>query len=147
MSQDGAAGRRKERHQFQDRKAGFSVLVAGRRKSLSILGRVTDPQPSAVGDFEGSALQELGGRNELLSLLISAMESLGQQSGGQFFASLTVCAAAAIHIALAVKGKKSLHVANDFATGSVALEHLPYPTPEGASQSENALAAMITGGG
>jgi len=38
-------------------------------------------------------------------------------------------------------------VANDFATGSVALEHLPDLALEGASQSENALAAMITGRG
>src|SRR5438034_2985229 len=123
------------------------LLVGGRRKSLSILGGVTDPQPRAIGDFEGSALQEFGGRSELFSFFINAMKSLDQQGGGQLLASLTVSTGAFIHVALAVQGKKGLHVANDFATGSVALEHLPDPAPEGASPSENALAAMITGRG
>jgi len=45
------------------------------------------------------------------------------------------------------EGKKSLHLAHDVPTASVALEDLPDPAPEGALERKDALAAMVSLGG
>ncbi len=66
-----------------------------------------------------------------------------EQGVAELASRLAVSGRASIDAASLVKGKESLDLAHDLATGSVGLKDLPDPAPDGASQGKDALSGMI----
>ena len=136
------AGQREEHHQLHHRETAPAFLPRGLRIVLLVGGGVGQLHRTAIHHLHRAALKLRAGTGPLFGRARRGRQHRGQTLQGEALPGLDVSGGAFVHRAPAVQAGQRLHLADDFAAGGVALEHLPEETLAGQAQGVETLAAV-----